>query len=62
MLSFTKLKKVRNKNVAFESSNSEIEKGIIMKKNGLFAKGMALFLALLMIGSVVFALLMYVLN
>ena len=31
-------------------------KGIrYMKKNGLFAKGMALFLALLMIGSVVFA-------
>lgn len=27
-----------------------------MKKNGLFAKGMALFLALLMIGSVVFTL------
>ena len=34
-------------------------KGNIMKKNGMFAKGMALFLALLMIASVVFAVVAY---
>lgn len=36
--------------------NSGKEYYKVMKKNGMFAKGMALFLALLMIASVVFAL------
>ena len=31
-----------------------------MKKNGLFAKGMALFLALLMVASVVFMVVAYI--
>ena len=36
------------------------QKGNIMKKNSMFAKGMALVLALLMVASVVFAVVAYI--